>query len=55
MIDSQRPDLLVPSVTLTFIVPALRETTRRVRARHPKLPIAAELVEKAKQRLGVSA
>jgi len=40
MIDTHRPDLLVLSVTMTFNVPSLREAVRRVRARHPSVPIA---------------
>lgn len=40
MLDEGAPDLLVLSVTMTFNVPALREAARRVRARHPTLPIA---------------
>lgn len=40
MLDAQRPDLLVLSVTMTFNVPSLREAVRRVRARHPDVPIA---------------
>jgi methanogenic corrinoid protein MtbC1 len=40
MLDEHPPDLLVLSVTMTFNVPALREAARRVRARHPALPMA---------------
>jgi len=40
MLDSERPDLLVLSVTMAFNVPALREAARQVRERHPSLPIA---------------
>jgi methanogenic corrinoid protein MtbC1 len=39
-LDTDEPDLLVLSVTMTFNVPALREATRRVRARYPNLLIA---------------
>jgi len=40
MIDSHAPDLLVLSVTMAFNVPSLREATRRIRERHPNLPVA---------------
>jgi MerR family transcriptional regulator, light-induced transcriptional regulator len=40
MLETERPDLLALSVTMTFHLPALREVVRRVRERCPGLPIA---------------
>lgn len=40
MIESERPDLLVLSATMTFNVPQLREAVARVRERWATLPLA---------------
>jgi methanogenic corrinoid protein MtbC1 len=40
LLESEAPDLLVLSATMTFNVPQLREAVRRVRERFPRLPIA---------------
>jgi methanogenic corrinoid protein MtbC1 len=40
MLDAERPDLLVLSVTMTFNVPQLRAAVARVREHWPTLPLA---------------